>query len=114
MRKHQGTLFVEALIGVAIFLIGVIAVASALAFSLRAIVQSREAIASDMQIANVAEEDIMYMSISPDVYNLRGTLLKNLSVTLSDTNGARTLNCKLYRYKDTDKYKTTFYILGRQ
>ena len=44
MMRRRGTLFVECLIAILIFLIGVIALASSLAYSLRAIVQSREAL----------------------------------------------------------------------
>lgn len=124
--KHRGTLFVEALIGVAIFLIGVLALAGSLAFSLRSIAQSRNAIAADMSVSNIAEYNAMRLAISPDQTPVNMNLITNgvtsdhiswTRITHADgtTPDNSTLyfwfKCDLYGCKADDKYKTAFYIL---
>jgi len=124
--KHRGTLFVEALIGVAIFLIGVMAVASALAFSLRSIVQSRQAISADMSVSNIAEYNAMRLAISPDETPVNMNIVTGgitsdyISWTkITHADGTQPDNstlyfrfkCNLYGCKADDKYKTAFYIL---
>lgn len=118
MMRRRGTLFVECLIAILIFLIGVIALASSLAYSLRAIVQSREAIASDLVVSNQTETDSMRLALSPDQALSAAKVGNSMTVTLngvnSDSGNNVSFTCNLYGYKSDNKYKTAFYLLGRK
>ena len=117
MMRRRGTLFVECLIAILIFLIGVIALASSLAYSLRAIVQSREAIASDLVVSNQTETDSMRLALSPDQALSATKVGTSMTVTLNGVNsdsGNISFSCNLYGYKADNKYKTAFYLLGRK
>ena len=117
MMRRRGTLFVECLIAILIFLIGVIALASSLAYSLRAIVQSREAIASDLVVSNQTETDSMRLALSPDESLAASKIGSGLTVLLKGVNSDSdniSFSCNLYGYKADNKYKTSFYLLGRK
>ena len=117
MMKRRGTLLVECLIAIVIFLIGVIALASSLAYSLRAVVQSRQAIASDLTVSNKTETDTMRLVLSPDESLTASKVGSSMTVSLSGVNSDSTnlsFTCYLYGYKADNKYKTAYYLLGRK
>lgn len=132
-RKSRGSLLIEVVISMLVFLIGILALTGSLGYSLRTVVKSRQAISSDAQIENAAEEDVMYMALSPDmdgktpadtqggkaglsVLKLNDTKL-TLKAGTNDTSGVAETdaNLNLYRYKYAAdvKYKAAFYLFKR-
>lgn len=128
--KQRGFLLAECLIAIVIFLIGVIAVASATAYSLRAIVGSRNAISSDMAVSNIAEDNVLGLAISPDEASLpqnmtavssvnavqdshknSGSLVTWDKLTGDAVDAEFRFKCELYRCQAADKFKTMFYLL---
>lgn len=117
MKKRSGTIFTEVLISILMFLVGLLALIGAISFSVNSIMRSREAIASDMAVANAAEYDTMRLAISSDAA-LSGENKMTVSVSIAPQSGdnvgnAISFSCDLYSYKAENKYKTTFYLLKR-
>lgn len=67
MTKHSGSLLVEVLISITIFIIGLMALIGAITYSVGSIMKSREDIGGDMEITNKTEMDAMRLTLSPDI-----------------------------------------------
>lgn len=72
MTKHSGSLLVEVLISITIFIIGLMALIGAITYSVGSIMKSREDISGDMEITNMTERDAMRLTIrrisTPPIY----------------------------------------------
>lgn len=123
--KRSGSILIEVVISITLFLIGIIALASSLSMSLKSIVNSRQSIGTDMYLNNLAEKDLLCLAISPDYDDLTGSVATNKSslanLTLvkqsgdDSSMGNITVDYTLYRYKSDDvKMKTVFYLLRRK
>ena len=127
MTKHSGSLLVEVLISITIFIIGLMALIGAITYSVGSIVKSREDISGDMEITNKTERDAMRLTISPDnATSLPGTPKGNVTAKLvppplsgdkDDTDRIEIpLKCGLYlyEYESGKRRGTAFYLLQRE
>lgn len=123
MTKHSGSLLVEILISITIFIIGLLALIGAITYSVGSIVKSREDISGDMEITNMTERDAMQLTISPDIgaIELSGTPSGTVAATLAPQSGDKdqekiSLQCGLYlyEYKTGKRRGTVFYLLKRE
>ncbi|MCC8056499.1 hypothetical protein [Cloacibacillus sp.] len=123
MTKHSGSLLVEVLISITIFIIGLLALIGAITYSVGSIVKSREDISSDMEITNMTERDAMRLTISPDIgaTELLGKYNGTVATTLAPQSGdkdlkAISLTCGLYLYEHENGKRrgTAFYLLKRE
>lgn len=122
--RRKGFLLVEIIVGVVIFLIGVMALAASLAFSLKAVITSRETLPSDTKIENTLVQDLTCLMISRDVdpgnvtLKVDGVTVKKLTpshnVVFTGTYAPLSFKFSLYRYRtDSTKYATTYYVIKR-
>lgn len=127
MTKHSGSLLVEVLISITIFIIGLMALIGAITYSVGSIMKSREDISGDMEITNMTERDAMRLTISPDnATSLSGTPKGNVTAKLvppplsgdkDDTDRIEIpLKCGLYlyEYESGKRRGTAFYLLQRE
>lgn len=125
MTKHSGSLLVEVLISITIFIIGLMALIGAITYSVGSIMKSREDISGDMEITNKTERDAMRLTISPDIgaIELSGTPSGTVDATLAPQSGDKdsnnqeiSLNCGLYlyEYESGKRRGTAFYLLQRE
>lgn len=123
--KRSGSLYVEVIVGIIIFLIGVLALASSLAFSLKAVTDSRQALPSDASVENVTTQDLVTLMVSqdaaPDVSLHQEKLIGNTAtltftgLTNNDSSKTFAFKYSLNRYKtDNPKYATTYYLIRRE
>ena len=125
MTKHTGSLLVEVLISITIFIIGLMALIGAITYSVGSIMKSREDISGDMEITNMTERDAMRLTISPDIdaTDLLGKDNGTVAVTLAPQSGDKDSNnqeipltCRLclYEYESGKRRGTAFYLLQRK
>lgn len=123
--KRSGSLYIEVIIAIVIFLIGVLALASSLAFSLKAVVDSRQALPSDASVENKVTQDLVSLMVSqdaaPDVkLNQEKKIGSTATLTftgLTNNDSSKTFAFKysLNRYKtDNPKYATNYYLIRRE
>ena len=67
LHRHKGVTFVEILIAVLIFVIGIVSVMGGLTFSLSSILKSRDSLRVDAAVVNQAEKQSLLLETSPDV-----------------------------------------------
>lgn len=117
--KRRGALIVEIIIAIAVFSIGVIAIASALTFSLGAITASREAISANLGVINdinvymverVISHDVTLDSVTPAA----GTSINKISSGANIEINGNAINYSIYRYKLDAKKSSSYYILQRE
>ena len=114
--KREGALIVEVLIAMAVLAIGLLAIASALTFSLGAITRSREAIKTNQALINNVNEYMIERVISHDV-SPSGTqvtkISENNTLPISgDKNNSVIFS--IYRYKLEGKKASSYYIFQRK
>ena len=124
MTKHSGSLLVEVLISITIFIIGLMALIGAITYSVGSIMKSREDISGDMEITNKTERDAMRLTISPDnATSLPGTPKGNVTAKLvpPPLSGDKdlkviplTCGLYLYEYESGKRRGTAFYLLQRE
>ncbi|MCD7877752.1 MAG: hypothetical protein LUH49_12485 [Cloacibacillus porcorum] len=125
MTKHSGSLLVEVLISITIFIIGLMALIGAITYSVGSIMKSREDIGGDMEITNKTEMDAMRLTLSPDIgaIELSGKNSGTVDATLAPQSGDKdsnnqeiSLNCGLYlyEYESGKRRGTAFYLLQRE
>lgn len=122
--KRSGSLYIEVIVGIIIFLIGVLALASSLAFSLKAVTDSRQALPSDASVENETTQDLVTLMVSqdaaPDVSlhqekQIGNTATLTFTGLTNDSSKTFAFKYSLNRYKtDNPKYATTYYLIRRE
>lgn len=117
--KRRGAFIVEIIIAMAVFAIGVIAIASALTFSLGAITASREAVSANLGVINDINVYMAERVISHDVTletatPAAGTSINKISSGNTITIGNKEIKYSIYRYKLDAKKSSSYYILQRE
>lgn len=117
--KRRGAFIVEVIIAIAVFSIGIIAIASALTFSLGAITASREAISANLGVINginvymterVISHDVTLDTVSPDA----GTSIIKISSAQQLLINGKAIDYSIYRYKLDAKKSSSYYIFQRE
>lgn len=110
---RRGSLFVEVLISIVIFLIGMMALASVMTFSLYSVTRSGMALKTDQELANKVEIYMLTRVVSHDV-TPSDTLASLVSSKKTANIGGFYFNYSIYRYKAADKYGSRYFILQRE
>lgn len=117
--KRRGAFIVEVIIAIAVFSIGVIAIASSLTFSLGAITASREAISANLGVINgvnvymterVISHDVDLGTVSPDA----GTSINKILSAQQILINGKAIDYSIYRYKLDAKKSSSYYILQKE
>lgn len=113
--KNRGSFLVETLVAMMLFLIGVLALTSAITFSLTSIMKSKEALGTDMIVVNKVENEIMKQSVSPDYKLQNGSPVLSATVELRDalSNDHWVVPLNIYRFSSDEKFSTIFYLAER-
>lgn len=117
--KQRGVIIVEVLVAIGVFAVGVIAIASALAFSLGAITASRDAVAANLSVINSVNVYMAERIISHDV--TMDTAAPSAGATISKISSGqqilingKAINYSLFRYKLDAKKSSSYYIIERE
>lgn len=117
IKKKRGLSLPEVLIAVLIFASGILAVSTTLMYSLKAVTDSRHAIAERQKSVNAAEAYLMNKIISPDV-SPSAMPPSGGSVSVLQSNKNVTICGKPFKYSiycfDMDKKQSPVYILRRE
>jgi len=111
MRK-RGSLFVEVLISILVFLIGVLILMSAMTMSLKIISESENTIITDQDLINKVDSYMLSR-----LFSHTETPLVSLAPKLLDSQiniGGFNLNYSVYRYKRSGKAAGYFDVLQRR
>mgnify|MGYP001244544362 CR=1 FL=1 len=110
---RRGSLFVEVLISIVVFLIGMMALASVMTFSLYSVTCSGIYLKADQELANKVETYMLTRVISHDV-TPSDPLASLVSSNKTANIGGFSFNYSVYRYKTPDKYGSRYYILQHE
>ena len=111
--KRSGISIIELAIAVSIFLIGVLALAAALTFDLKAVTRSREAINTDQALVNEINLYVLERVLSNDV------LPSGPNVTLESQGQEMLINGKsvkfsLYKYQRQERESIVYNVIQRE
>lgn len=111
--KRAGSLFVEVLIAMVVFLVGLIAVASVLIFGLHSVARSCEHLKDEQSLINEVEE-YMASRIFSHTNSPSGANTTCISAGKSLDIDGFTVNYSIYRYILPDKPGSRYYIIQRE
>lgn len=111
--KHFGSLFVEVLIAMVVFLVGLMAVASVLMFGLHSVARSGEKLKDEQSLVNEIEE-YMASRIFSHTNSPSGANATCISAGKSFDIDGFTVNYSVYRYILPDKPGSRYYIIQRE
>lgn len=125
--KRRGSLLIEVVISIVIFLVGLLALAGSLTLSLKMTVQSGEATKAEQEAVNGYNQYMLRSTIKHDVKSLNDTKLQSYFGANDVTNssayrqgcgtsikigtGAKTSEFKVYRFYTEGKKGSDIYVL---
>lgn len=113
MRK-RGALFVEVLISIVIFLVGVLILMSAMTLSLKITSNSGNTILADQDLINKVD-NYMISRLFSNTETPSGSVVEKISASPQNFNiGGFVLKYSQYRYKRSEKSVSYFDILQRE
>lgn len=111
--KRNGIIITEVLIAMAVFIIGVLALAASMTFTLKAVARSREQLVADKTLVNDVNTYMIGRVLSHDV-SPSGTQVTKISSGQQLLINGRTVGFSVYRYKREGKKASSYYILQRE
>ena len=110
--RRRGSLFVEVIISMLIFLIGVLMLMSSITFTLNVIVKSGEAITADQDLINNVDSYMLARAFSHD-QDPSGTYVKHLSGTHNINIDGFTVKYTVYTFTRLGKAGNSYFVLQR-
>lgn len=110
--KKTGAIFVEVLVSILLFTVGILALTATLFYGVRVVVESREETIKVQEYKNSVERDILGM-IQKNAFVPTGTPLPHDVFHLNKNDLSKTMNFTLYRYKQEGKEGTEMYLLKK-
>lgn len=111
--KRRGSLFIEALIAMVIFLIGVLGLMSVMTTSLKVINRSGDVIKADQEIFNSLDSYMLLRTFS-HTQNPSGVNVQKIAGVQKLDVGDLKLNCAIYKYTRFGKKANSFEVLQRE
>ena len=112
--KKRGSLFVEVLISILIFLVGVLILMSAMTLSIRLISDSGNTIIADQDLINKVD-NYMISRLFSHTDTPSGSVVEKISASPQNFNiGGFVLKYSQYRFKRSEKAVSYFDILQRE
>ncbi len=111
--RRCGTLLIEVLISMLVFLIGVLVLASVMILSLNVVTHSKEAVKADRDLVNKVENYMISRTVS-HVETPSGASVKHILSNKTVNIDGFTLKYSVYRYMISDKLGSSYYILQRE
>jgi len=111
--KRRGVIITEVLIAMAVFIIGLLALAGSMTFTLRAVTRSREQLIEDRNLVNDVNTYMLKRVISHDV-SPSGTQVTKLSSGQQLLVNGKSINYSVYRYKREGRNPSSYYLLQRE
>ena len=110
---RRGTLFIEVLISILIFLIGVLILMSVMTLSLQININSKETIIADQDLINKVDNYMLSRVFSSEE-SPSGPFVQQVRTSQNINIGGFVLQYSLYRYKRPGKTEVYFDVLQRE
>lgn len=114
--KKRGAIFIEVLVSILLFIVGILALTGTLFYGVKVVAESKEETIKEQDYKNAVEGKAL--DIINDSFNNTTKLplaqlpsLPNVVFNLNKNDSSKTLTLKLYRYKQEGKEGTDMYLL---
>ena len=117
--KRQGGIFVEVIVSILLFTVGILALTGTLFYGVKMVAQSREETVKEQEYKNLVENQILGIIREPSpVLLLLYRLFPGLSGTPLPADqiiiNSKAVPFKLYRYKQEGKEGTEIYLIKKE
>ncbi len=106
--KRRGAIFVEVVVSILLFTVGILALTGTLFYGVKMVAQSREDTIKEQEYKNLVEKEILSIIREPSPV-LSGTPIASDQITINSS----AVPFTLYRYKQEGKEGTEIYLLKR-
>ena len=110
--KKTGAIFIEVLVSILLFTVGILALTATLFYGVKVVVESREETIKVQDYKNSVERDILGI-IQKNTFDPLGFPLPHDVLNLNKNDLSKTMNFTLYRYKQESKEGTEMYLLKK-
>ncbi len=107
MKRHGG-IFVEVIVSILLFTVGILALTGTLFYGVKMVAQSREETVKEQEYKNLVEKEILSIIREPSPA-LSGTPLAADKIIIN----SKEVTFTLYRYKQEGKEGTEIYLIKR-
>ena len=105
MKRHGG-IFVEVIVSILLFTVGILALTGTLFYGVKMVAQSREETVKEQEYRNLVEKEILSIIREPS-YDPSGTPLPDDEMIIN----TKPVPFTLYKYKQEDRTDTEIYLI---